>query len=351
MEKIKFHPAVLECEKLVADRERYRESVEEWVRHSWRWAVRDKYRLVFKVQAAAVRALREFLDSRGFVEVLSPVIGPVTDPGIRGARQAAIDFYGVEYKVMSSAILYKQYMAAALGKIYFVSPNVRLEPLESIYTGRHLVEFYQLDLEVYKATYHEAMELAEELATYVVRYVRDLYGKELEDKLGRRLWDFRRPFYRYSHREAIELVTKLGCRNSPREELSWECEKVISAYHDTPLFIYDYPKGSRGFYDREDSGRPGVLRDFDMLYPEGFGEAISGAEREYEPEKVVEKIKDGGEDPARYQWFLEMLKELYPLQTAGFGIGIERLTRFLCGLRALWEARPYPKLAGIAGGP
>jgi len=43
-----------------------------------------------------------------------------------------------------------------------------------------------------------------------------------------------------------------------------------------------------------------------------------------------------------------MLKELYPLKTAGFDIGVERLTRYLCGLKAVWEARSYPKVAGIA---
>ncbi len=345
------HPAVLEFEKMVTDGEKYRKELEEWVKFSWRWATTERYRFVFRVQASALRAIREFLDSRGFVEVLSPVVGPVTDPGIRGAKQATIDFYGAEYKVMSSAILYKQYMAASLGKIYFVSPNVRLEPLDSIYTGRHLVEFYQVDIEMYKASYVDAMDLAEDLVSYVVRYIKDVHGKELEEKLGRTLPEFRRPFKRYTHREAIEFVNKLGCRNPPKEELLWECEKLMSTHHDSPFFIYDYPRGSRGFYDREDPERPGILRDFDMLYPEGFGEAISGAEREYEPERLVVRIREGGEDPAKYTWFLQMAKELYPLQTAGFGIGVERLTRYLCGLRAVWEARPYPKVAGIVGGP
>lgn len=346
-----IHPSVLEFEKLVVDKSSYKKMLEEWVKYSWRWAVRDRYKLVFKVQASALRAVREFLDSKGFVEVLAPIVGPVTDPGIRGAKQATVDFYGAEYKVMSSAILYKQYMAASLGRIYFMSPNIRLEPPDSAYTGRHLVEFYQVDLEMYKATHHDAMDLAEELANYVAKYIKDVHGRELEERLGRRLSDFRRPFKRYQHREAVEFVNKLGCRNPSREELTWECEKVMSSHHDSPFFVYDYPRGSRGFYDREDPERPGVLRDFDMLYPEGFGEAISGAEREFEPERLVARIREGGEDPAKYAWFLQMAKELYPLQTAGFGIGVERLTRYLCGLRAVWEARPYPKVAGIVGGP
>ncbi|MFB6489727.1 MAG: asparagine synthetase A [Thermoproteus sp. AZ2] len=243
MDSPRFHPSVLEFEKMVVDKEKYKQELEEWVKRSWRWAQQDKYKLVFRVQASALRALREYLDSKGFVEVLSPIIGPVTDPGIRGAKQATIDFYGAEYKVMSSAILYKQYMAAVLGKIYFVSPNIRLEPNDSIYTGRHLVEFYQLDLEMYKATYHDAMDLAEDLVSYVVKYIRDVHGKELEEKLGRQLPEFKRPFKRYTHKEAVEFVNKAGCKNPPKEELMWPCERLFSAYHDSPVFVYDYPQG------------------------------------------------------------------------------------------------------------
>ncbi|MFZ8839703.1 MAG: amino acid--tRNA ligase-related protein, partial [Pyrobaculum sp.] len=101
------HPAVVEFEKMAADREKYRKELEEWVKYSWRWAVSDKYRFIFRVQASVLRGIREFLDSRGFVEVLSPVIGPVTDPGIRGAKQATMNFYGAEDKDMSPATPHK----------------------------------------------------------------------------------------------------------------------------------------------------------------------------------------------------------------------------------------------------
>ncbi len=105
--------------------------------------------------------------------------------------------------------------------------------------------------------------------------------------------------------------------------------------------------GARGFYDREDPGRPGVLRDFDMLYPEGYGEAASGAEREHEVDKVLARMKESGEDPAQYGWYVDMLR--YGVApSSGFGIGVERLTRYVCGLGAVWEARPFPKVAGIS---
>ncbi len=342
--EVKYHPSVQRLEGMVS-KEGYLEELKNLLSKSYRLARDEKYKTVYRIQAELLAAIREYLDSKGFVELLPPIIGPVTDPGIRGAKQVTVDFYGSEYKVMSSAILYKQMMAAALGKIYFASPNIRLEPPETVYTGRHLVEFVQVDIEVARASYHDAMNLAEELLCHVIKRIKEERYRELEF-LGRELPEFSPPFKRYTHREAVDLLRDLGYEASYSTEIPWEGEKLLSGTHDKPFFIYDYPRGARGFYDREDPERPGILRDFDMLYPEGFGEAVSGAEREYTLEKVLERMRETGENPMKYRWYLEMLKEgIEP--SAGFGIGVERLTRFVCGLEAVWMARPYPKLPGI----
>jgi len=308
-----------------------------------------KYPRVFRIQATILRAIREFLDSEGFVELLPPIVGPATDPGIRGAGQATVEFYGHRYKLMSSAILYKQMMANVLGRIYFVSPNIRLERPEAALTGRHLAEFFQVDIEMRGASYHDAMSVAERLLYYVVGRVLEENWKDLE-ALGRSLELRKPPYPRLTYAEALELLGEMGYEVRYGEEIPWDAEVALSASFDTPFFITDYPVTARGFYDREDPERPGVLRDFDMIYPEGFGEAVSGAEREYEYERVVERMLRSGEDPSSYGWYLEMLKEgISP--TAGFGIGVERLTRYICGLPAVWEARPYPKVPGVVPTP
>ncbi len=304
-----------------------------------------KVYLVLKVQTIASRAVREWLDSKGFLELLPPIIGPVTDPGIRGAKQATIDYYGKEYKVMSSAILYKQMLATAFSKIYFFSPNIRLEPIESATTGRHLVEFVQIDVEESDVDYFGAMNTAEQLLSYVVNYVRE-HAKPLLDELGRSLPCFTPPFKKITYAEAIEILKQYGEKVDPTAEIPWSQEEKLSYIIGEPFFIIDYPKGARGFYDMEDQSRPGILKDFDLLYPEGYGEAASGAEREYDYRKVLARLRESGEDPAKYGWYLDMLRDgIKP--SAGFGIGLERLTRYLCGLQAVWEARPYPKVAGI----
>lgn len=304
-----------------------------------------RMKIILRIQATICNAAREYLNSLGFIELLPPIIGPVTDPGIRGAKQVTFNFYGKKYKIMSSAILYKQMAAASLGKIYFFAPNVRLEPLDSTKTGRHLVEFVQIDVEEAHATYFRAMEILEGLLVHVIRRVLKEHYEDLK-KLGRDLKIPRRPFKKLTHKEVVDLLRERGYNISYNTEIPWDAEEAISKMFDEPFFIYDYPKGARGFYDREDPKRPGILRDFDLIYPEGYGEAASGAEREYEVERVIARMRATGENPAEYGWYIEMLKYGVP-PTAGFGIGVERLTRYICGLKKIWEARPYPKVAGI----
>ncbi|NIR86428.1 hypothetical protein GWO13_02205 [Candidatus Bathyarchaeota archaeon] len=305
-----------------------------------------KMRLILKVQDQILTSLREFLRKEGFIEILAPVIGPATDPGIRGAKQASIQYYDAPFKIMSSMILYKQMAISSFEKIFALSPNVRLEPLESAKTARHLAEFRQIDLEMTYASYEDAMSLAEKMLASVVKDVREKCAEELES-LGRELKEVKGPFKRLTHKEAVELLRSKGYMVSYVEEIPWDAEKALSAMHQKPLFVYDYPLIARGFYDREDPNRPGILRDFDMLYPEGFGEAISGGERENTYEGVLKRMKLTGEDPQKYGWYLQMLKEGVPF-SVGFGIGVERLTRWICGLKTIWEAVPFPKVPGIA---
>ena len=113
-----------------------------------------------------------------------------------------------------------------------------------------------------------------------------------------------------------------------------------------PFFVTDYPKGSRGFYDRESRDQPGPLRNFDLIAPEGYGELCSGSEREYEYGQIIARMRETGENPAKYGWYLDMVRDGIPA-SAGFGLGLERLTRYVAGLDAVWQATAYPKLPGV----
>ncbi len=338
---------------------------------------------IYEIYDLISQSMRTYLVSQGFLEFKPPLIGPVTDPGTRGAKQVAIDYYGKEYKFMSSGILYKQLlsisrkMAGKEGKIFFFADNLRLEPLETANTDRHLAEFIQVDLEIVDADHHQAMDVAEGLVSYLHQEM-----KKYEAKL-KPIWEFFEPlssqrglrkreslpeivgaFKRYTHAEAVDLLqTYIGenpdvvkeiqqrfgvkaSRLSPKSEIPWEYEWLLSHIHDEPFFIYDYPKGARGFYDRESPQQPGILMDFDLIFPHGYGEAISGAAREFEVSKVIPRMKESGESLQKYRWYLEFLKK-HGQPTAGFGIGLERAVRYFCGLPSIFLALPYPRVPGV----
>jgi len=302
-------------------------------------------KLALRIQHRACDAIRAELTHMGFVEFLAPIVGPVTDPGIRGAKQGVIDYYGREYRVMSSGILYKQLALNAFDKIFFNAPNLRMEPPETATTGRHLAEFYQIDLEMARATYDDAMDVAERITVAATNAVAKEFGAQLQEQ-GRILKPLRQPFPRLTHAQCVERLHAAGREQDPRAEIRWPEEEFLSAQSDTAFFIKDYPKGSRGFYDQEDPKRPGILKDFDLILPEGFGEVVSGAEREYQYERIIARMRETGENPAKYGWYVDMLKQGIP-PSSGFGIGVERLTRFLTGLDAVWKARPWPKVPGF----
>jgi asparaginyl-tRNA synthetase len=295
----------------------------------------ERSRAILKIQHELIGALREGLLSKGFCEILAPVIGPATDPGIRGANPVKFDYYGTPYTVMSSMILYKQMALAVFDHVFSLSPNVRLEPPETIKTGRHLAEFYQLDLEAARTSCDEMMDLGDFLICHCLESVKERCQDELH-LLQRDLPSFTPPFKRIRHKELAENLSISG-------EIPWNQERILSEQQDEPFWVVDYPAGSRGFYYLE---RDGVLQSMDLLMPEGFGEVISGGEREYEYERV-RALLEKDHCVHDYAWYLDMLSIGVP-PSAGFGLGVERLTQYVCGLEHIWESSPFPKLPGVS---
>lgn len=310
-------------------------SIEEAVKKRYLSIHGERSKAILTVQHELISALRQFLVSKGFYELLAPVIGPATDPGIRGARIVDFDFYGESYKIMSSMILYKQMALNVFDKIFSVSPNVRLEDPERIKTGRHLAEFYQLDLEAAQKTYEDMMDMGDELVCHCLHQVTQKCSHELA-VLGRDVPCFTPPFERVSHTVLAEKISITG-------EVPWEKEKALSEKSEEPFWIVDYPVGSRGFYYLEDDG---ILRSMDLILPEGYGEVVSGGEREYEYQRV-KRLLEKDYATEEYAWYLDMLEAGIP-PSAGFGLGIERLTRYICGLDHIWESSPFPKVPGIS---
>ncbi len=290
-----------------------------------------KRKSAIKIQSGMRKILGDYLRKRGFTEISPVILSPVTDPLDSSQSDSHIDYYGHDYKLTQSMIFHKQMSLLSLDKIFIWSPNVRLEKPGKKETGRHLSEFTQLDLEVKGASRSEIMSLGEEMIKTLIQEVQKKYKEELRE-LDRSLKVPKTPFDRIEFKKA-------------REEYGEDFEIKLSKEKDEPFWLIDFPVEEREFYDKEYPEEKGILKDMDLIYPEGYEEAISGGEREYEYEKIVDRIERADLSPEQFEWYLEMAKKGLP-KSAGFGIGIERLTRFICGLERVEEATLFPKTPG-----
>lgn len=304
---------------------------EELVEKQYKRVRSEVVRSALKVQSEVLQATGDFLRRQGFIEILPVIMSPVTDPLRHATGKAEVEYYEHRYQLTRSMIFHKQIALLAHNKIFAFSPNIRLEPIELADTGRHLAEFTQLDLEMKGATREEVMDLGEDLLIYTLSQVKGRCWEELEF-FKRDLVIPNKPFKRINYREAYDRY-------------GGNFEVVISQQHQEPIWIIDIIIEAREFYDLEDPERPGTLVDMDLVYPEGFGEALSGGEREHTYESALRRIEMKGLDPEDFRLYLEFARRGLP-PSAGFGIGIERLTRFICGLKRIEDVALFPKIPG-----
>ena len=286
---------------------------------------------VLRVKSEIVRAVGQFLREENFVEILPVLLSPITDPLHHETYGGAIDYYGVPFHLTKSMILHKQIALRTVPRIFCFSPNVRMEPAERASRGRYLAEFVQLDLEVRDATREEVMSLGERLLVRVLASVTERCADELQE-LKRDLRIPAAPFQCVTYDEAA------GCYGEPFDD-------ALSATLEAPAWVIDFPRRVREFYDREDPARPETLLDMDLVYPEAYGEALSGGEREFEHERILDRLQRDEIDPDRYSTYLSFAESGIP-RSAGFGIGVERLTRYVTGLERIEDARLFAKTPG-----
>jgi len=193
--------------------------------------------------------------------------------------------------------------------------------------------------------YDDIMNFAERMLQYIITFVMKNNKKEL-NALNSKLKIPKIPFIKIPHYKAVKLAKKKGIETGKGEEISWGAEKVISEEFNQPFWVVDYPVTSRAWYYRRDLKNTQIVRTMDLLYPRGFGEGITGGEREYDYKTLLERIKEKGDNPKKYLWYLDMFKYGMP-PSAGFGLGIERLIRFLGNRKYIWETNMFPRVPGI----
>lgn len=308
--------------------------------HRHLWLRSSRPHAILKVRSEICKACRDFMEERDFTLIDAPIFTPAACEGTSTLFET--DYFDQKAYLTQSGQLYMEAAAMAFGNVYCFGPTFRAEKSK---TRRHLTEFWMIEPEMAYCDLDGDMQVAEEFVYYIVQRVLERRREELkilERDIGK-LEKIVRPFPRLSYDEAIAQLHALGSDIEWGTDLGGDDETMLSQQYDAPIMVHRYPLDVKAFYMKEDPQDSRLALCVDMLAPEGYGEIIGGGQREDDLAVLERKINEHELPPEAFQWYTD-LRRYGSVPHAGFGMGIERVVAWLCGLQHVRETIPFPRM-------
>lgn len=260
------------------------------------------------------------------------------------------DFFGKKASLTVSGQLEAETLATALSRVYTFGPTFRAENSN---TPRHLAEFWMIEPEMAFFDLNDDMDIQEDFVKYLLNWALtkcrsdlEFFDKRIQPGLIESLEKVANAkFVRISYTEAIAELEK----HSDKFEFKpyWGCdiatehEKFLTEQiYKCPVMVFNYPKEIKSFYMKQNEDGK-TVKAVDVLVP-GIGELIGGSEREENYEKLLAACKERNMDMSNYQWYLD-LRRFGTVPHSGFGLGFERLIRYVTGMENIRDVIPYPR--------
>ena len=309
--------------------------------HRHLWLRSPRQHAILRVRHAVVKAVRDFLDDAGYTLVDAPIFTPAACEGTTTLFAVPYFDEGTAYLTQSGQ-LYSEATAAAHGKVYCFGPTFRAEKSK---TRRHLTEFWMVEPEMAYARLDDAITLAEQLVCAVVGRVLETRREELKtlERDPAKLEKVRPPFPRLHYDDAIKLIQSKGSQTQWGSDFGGTDETIIAEAYDRPVVVHRFPSAIKAFYMAPDPERPELSLSADVLAPEGYGEVVGGGERLADGELLLKRIREHGLPEEDFRWYLD-LRRYGTVPHAGFGMGIERVVTWICGIEHLRETIAFPRM-------
>lgn len=310
------------------------------LQHRHLWFRSRKQFAILRIRAEVIKACRDFLDNKGFILVDAPILTPTFCEGTTTLFE--VDYFGRKVYLSQSGQLYNEAAAAAFGRVYCFGPTFRAEKSK---TRRHLTEFWMVEPEASFMELFDIINLAEDMILYIVERVLEKKRKELEilERDINPLLNVKKPFPRITYDEAIKRLQEKGFKISWGEDFGGDEETFLSNIFDKPLIIYYYPAKCKAFYMKRLKENPEISLSVDILAPEGYGEIVGGGQREDDLKELEKRLREYNLPRESLEWYLD-LRRYGSFVHSGFGLGIERTVAWLCKIKHVREAIPFPRM-------
>jgi asparaginyl-tRNA synthetase len=314
--------------------------------HRHLWLRSRRQNAILKIRHTVVKAVRDFLDNDGFTLCDAPIFTPAACEGTTTLFECEY-FEGEKAYLTQSGQLYNEATAAAFGKVYCFGPTFRAEKSK---TRRHLTEFWMVEPEMAYATLDDVMALSERFLSYIAERVLTTRAEELKilERDIAKLEAIVPPFPRVHYNDAVKMLQEGHAQGKIESRFEWggdfgaPDETYLSSHFDKPVMVHHYPAVVKAFYMARDPERDELALGVDVLAPEGYGEVIGGGERATSLEFLQQQIAAHNLPEEAFNWYLD-LRRYGSVPHAGFGMGIERCTAWMCGIEHVRETIPFPR--------
>jgi asparaginyl-tRNA synthetase len=308
-------------------------------RHLW---IRSQHiSSILKIRSTIVGAIHKFFRDRDYYEFDAPVLQPNQCEG--GSTLFEVKYYDDKTYLSQSWQLYAEAAIFSLEKIYNMGPTFRAERSK---TSRHLSEFWMAEMEVAWMGLHDVTEVAKEEIKFILSEVLKNNKRELEI-LGQDIKKLenisKSTFPTITYSEALNILKeKEGLEIKWGKDLRTIEEDKLMNHFDTPVIVTNYPLEIMAFYKPKDPKEPKTALCFDMIAPDGYGELVGGSQRSLDIKEMTQRLNDMGEKIDNYQWYFD-LRKYGSVPHSGYGVGVERVVAWICGIDNIKDAIPFPR--------
>jgi asparaginyl-tRNA synthetase len=305
------------------------------------WLRSRKMTSILKIRSTVFGAIHSYFRAKEFFEYQSPIFQPTA--GEDGSEVFEVPYFKDKLYLAQTWQLQAEPAIFGLEHIYTIAPSFRAEKSK---TSRHLTEYWHAEMETAWCKFEDLQDHAEALTKAIVKAVLDTNQAEL--KILNRDPKLLEPtvkdkFTRMTYTEALDILDKKAkIKIKWGKDLRTIEEDELSKLYKTPIIITHYPKAVKAFYMKEDPDNPKVVQGFDLIGPEGYGELIGASQREEDVNKIIENLKKAGDDPKNYDFYLDT-RRYGSIPHGGFGMGVERMISWICGLDTIKDAIAFPR--------
>ena len=298
---------------------------------------------VLRIRNSVFKSITDYFSENNFIRFDTPILQPTS-------CEDTTELFGLKYYdenkmyLTQSGQLYLEAGIMSFGRAYDFGPVFRAEKSK---TRNHLSEFWMMDAEMAFCNGSQSEDIQEALVKRILKDALENCCQELEilerdTTLLKEIVE--KPFLRIKHYDIKKMFEDRGMKVDYEDDLTTEEETEIGNIYKVPVFVEDYPFAVKAFYMKKYKDERGMMRavNADLIAPEEAREVIGGSQREENYEKLLEELKERKYKVEDYEWYLN-IRKYGSVEHSGFGVGLERMVRWITGVHHIRETIPFPR--------